>query len=199
MPFVNFAWLWVEVAEQHAQQQQQHPLYDGPHLYPLETVQALMEEGFLVASADTLPFGWRPRREFPSADLANAWTRMEQCGGDKTMILATIGLWTKSERLAWYARHTSHDGDMPGPVRVTSFRPDGTLKMCATELHDNRTMLPVALLCLFDEQRRMHRARQLVAKIPQIVPLGVQVDGLFYTGPPEADLALRRLAEAEKY
>ena len=87
----------------------------------------------------------------------------------------------------------------PGPVKVTSFHPDGTLKMCATELHDNRTMLPVALLCLFDEQRRMHRARQLVAKIPQIVPLGVQVDGLFYTGPPEADLALRRLAEAEKY
>ena len=88
---------------------------------------------------------------------------------------------------------------MPGPVRVTSLRPDGTLKMCATELHDNRTMLPVALLCLFDEQSRMHRARQLVAKVPQIVPLGVQVDGLFYTCPPEADLALRRLADAEKY
>ena len=45
----------------------------------------------------------------------------------------------------------------------------------------------------------MHRARRLVAKVPLIVPLGVQVDGLFYTGPPEADLALRKLAEAEKY
>ena len=89
---------------------------------------------------------------------------------------------------------------MPGPVRVTSFRPDGTtIKMCATELHDNRTMLPVALLCLFDEQRRMHKARQLVAKVPKIVPLGVQVDGLFYIGPREADLELRRLAEAERY
>ena len=60
-------------------------------------------------------------------------------------------------------------------------------------------MLPVALLSLFDEQRRMHRARQIVAQVPAIVPLGVYVDGLFYTGPPEADLALRELAEAEQY
>ena len=88
----------------------------------METVQVLVEEGFLVASADTLPFGWSPRREFLSKDLANAWTLLEQCGGDKTMILATIGKWTKQERLAWYARRTSHDADMPGPVRVTSLR-----------------------------------------------------------------------------
>ena len=109
------------------------------------------------------------------------------------MILAAIGLWTKQERLAWHARRTSHDADLPGPVRVTSFRPDSsTVKMCATELHDNRSMLPISLLCLFDEQRRMHLACQLVAKVPQIVPLGAQVDGLFYTGPPHADLALRR-------
>ena len=89
---------------------------------------------------------------------------------------------------------------MPGPVRVTSFRPEGSmLKMCATTLHDNRTMLPVALLSLFDEQVHMHRARHLVAQVPAIVPLGVNVDGLFYVGPPEADLALRALAEAEQY
>jgi len=35
--------------------------------------------------------------------------------------------------------------------------------------------------------------------VPAIVPLGAYVDGLFYTGPPEADLALRALAEAERY
>ena len=123
----------------------------------------------------------------------------EMSASAKEMILSSIGLWTKQERLAWHARQTSHDSDMPGPVLVTSFCPDGSaIKMCTTELHDNRTMLPVALLCLFDEQRRMHRARQLVAKVPQIVPLGVQVDGLFYTGPPEADLALRKLVEAER-
>ena len=60
-------------------------------------------------------------------------------------------------------------------------------------------MLPVALLCLFDEHLRMHKARQLVASVPQIVPLGMHVDGLFYTGPKEADQALQRLAKAEKY
>ena len=137
-----------------------------------------MEVGFLVANTETLPFGWVPQRGFLSADLADAWNRLaamwqedtpgaEICASAKEMILATIGLWTKQERLAWHARQTSYDSDMPGPVLVTSFRPDGsTIKMCATELHDNRTMLPMALLCLFDEQRRMHRARQLVAKVP---------------------------------
>ena len=171
-------------------------------------MQVLLEEGFLVASAETLPFGWAPRRRFLSADLADAWTCLAaawQAGPDmsaeaKNMILSTIGLWTKQERLAWHAKRTSYESNLPGQVLVTSFRPDGsTIQMCATELHDNRTMLPVALLCLFDEQRRTHRARQLVAKVPQIVPLGVQVDGLFYTGPPEADLALRKLAAAEHY
>ncbi len=114
-----------------------------------------MREGFLVADADTLPFGWLPSRKFPSADLANAWSHLHRCCGDdgaaKKLILSTIGLWSKQERVAWTVRRTSHDADMPGPVRVTSFRPDGSmLKMCATTLHDNRTMLPVALLSLFD-------------------------------------------------
>ena len=175
-----------------------------------------MHEGFLVASADTLPFGWAPKRKFASADLAEAWSKLQRCCGDfdegwpqepddagpclsKKLILATIGLWTKQERLAWTVRRTSHNDDMPGPVRMTSFRPDGSvLKYCATTLHHDRTMLPVALLSLFDEARRMHRARQLVAQVPAIVPLGCFVDGLFYSGPPEADRALRALAEAQK-
>ena len=71
--------------------------------------------------------------------------------------------------------------------------------MCSTQIHDNCTLLPIALLCLFDEQLRMHEARQLVARVPRIVPLGMHVDGLFYTGPEEADQALQTLAKAEKY
>ena len=83
---------------------------------------------------------------------------------------------------------------------MPSFRPDGSeLKYCSTALHRDRTMLPVALPSLFDEARRMHGARQLVAQVPAIVPLGCFVDGLFYSSPPEADRALRALAEAERY
>ena len=67
LPLKRFAWVWVDVPNE------QHALYDGPHLYPRETVQVLMDENFLVASASTLPFGWAPKRKFPSADLANAW------------------------------------------------------------------------------------------------------------------------------
>ena len=80
-----------------------------------------MREGFLVASADTLPFAWAPTRRFPSADLARAWQQLERCcsGAEKpdaekqdaekqdpfakTMILATIGLWTKQKRMSWFA------------------------------------------------------------------------------------------------
>ena len=115
------------------------------------------------------------------------------------MILGMIGLWNKQERLKWFARKTDCEGDMPGPVRVKTFREDGTTMMCATELHDNRTMLPVSLLCLFDEQRRMHTARQLVAKVPKIIPHGCMVDGLFFTGPAEAQLELESLAEEYQY
>ena len=191
-PLTEFAWLWVET-------EGEHPLYDGPHLYPLETVQVLMEEGFLQANSDTLPFGWVPYTWFPSSDLADAWANLERCGGDKKMILATIGLWNKQERLSWYARRTDCEADMPGPVSVKSFQQDGTIMMCATELYDNRTMLPVSLLCLFDEQRHMHKARQLVARVPRIEPLGCMVDGLFFVGPDEAELELRRLVDEQKY
>ena len=175
-------------------------MYDGPHLYPWETVQELIEEDFLQASADTLPFGWIPYRRFPSSDLADAWANLERCGGDKAMILATIGLWGKQERLSFYARRTDNEADMPGPVRFKHFRADGeTTMMCASELYDNRTMLPVALLTLFDEQRHMHRARQLVARVPRIVPLGCMVDGLFFVGPADAELELRKLCDEQKY
>ena len=156
LPLKRFAWLWVDASHN----QGQHALYDGPHLYPRETVQVLMHEGFLVASADTLPFGWGPKRKFASADLGNAWKQLQLCCGDdpeqegdagpclsKSMILATIGLWSVQERLAWTVRRTAHDADMRGPVRLTRFCPDGTtLKMCSTRLHSDRTMLPVALL-----------------------------------------------------
>ena len=119
-PLTEFAWIWVET-------EGEHPLYDGPHLYPLETVQLLMEEGFLQANCDTLPFGWVPYTWFPSSDLADAWANLERCGGDKKMILATIGLWQKRERLSIYARRTDCEADMPGPVRYKHFRANGEI------------------------------------------------------------------------
>ena len=207
-PLHEFAWLWVEVPED-----KRHALYDGPHMYPTETVQVLMRENFLMADADTLPFGWIPSHRFPSSKLADAWSQLHHiCGDDgtdktekekkaaKTMILATIGLWNRREHMSWTVRRTTHDDDMPGPVLFTTFRSDGsTLKLCATELHDNRTLLPIALLSLFDEQIHMHRARQIVAQVPAIVPLGAYVDGLFYTGTKEAQSALKALANKERY
>ncbi len=125
-------------------------------------------------------------------DRVHKWT--------KGMILSTISLWGTQERLSWYARATTHDSDMPGPVTNTHQRSDGTIiKMCSQEIYENITMLPVALLCLFDEQRRMYRAKQLVARVPRIIPLGCVVDGLFYFGPAEARLELLTLCDQERY
>ena len=76
------------------------------------------------------------------------------------MILSTIGLWSKQERFQYYARKTEHESDMPGRVAVKSFHEDGTTMYCETEVFDNKTCLPFALLPLFDEQRRMHQARK---------------------------------------
>ena len=191
-PISEYAWLWVDVPGGV------HDLYDGPHLYPWETVQVLIEDGFLVASRETVPFGWRPWRWFPSKDLADAWQALMECGEDKKMILATLGIWNTQERYAYYARTTDREEDMPGPVTTKHYKEDCTIMMCQSRLHDNRTMLPVSLLCLFDEQRRMYRARQMVAKVPKIVPLGRRVDGLYFVGPEEAVTELKAIAD-QKY
>ena len=50
-----------------------HRLYDGPHWYPLATVQLLIEDGFLKASAETLPYGWTPLRTRPAAQICKAF------------------------------------------------------------------------------------------------------------------------------
>jgi len=115
------------------------------------------------------------------------------------MILATIGLWSKQERSKYLAKRTDCEADMPGPVAVKHYRGDETIMMCKTQVYDNKTCLPFALLPLFDEQRMMYKAMRLVAKVPAIIPLGCMVDGLFGTGPPEAKAALMALCQEEKY
>ena len=149
---------------------------------------------------------------FPSAELADAWSKLQDCCGDdpevesdgpclsKRIVLATIGLWTVQERLAWSVHCTTQDADCPGPVTKTRYMPDGSqYKMCCTVLHSDTTMLPIGLLSLFDELRRVYRARQIVAQVPAVVTLGVHVDGLFYVAPPEAHAQLQQLALLEQY
>ena len=191
-PLEKFTWLWVETEGTHS-------LYDGPHLYPFETVQVLMADGFLVATDDTLPLGWVPRCRFPSSELQEAWATARRLGAKKEMILATIGLWSKQTRTKFHARRTDCEDDLPGPVTVKTFRQDGTIMYTETDVWHNVTCLPFALLPLFDEQRHMYRARQLVAKVPKLIPVGCMVDGLFCVGSPEAKAELETLAAEEVY
>ena len=87
---------------------------------------------------------------------------------------------------------------MPRPPTVKTFREDGScIMMCPTDVVDNRTYLPTALLCLFDEAIHMHRARKLIARVPRLVPLGCMVDGLFFMGPVDAKEELEAICEKE--
>ena len=78
----DFEWLWVDVFEQDSEEGFQdapelHRLYDGPHLYPLETVQYLMSDGFLRAGPTTIPWGWVPSHRRPAKHLRDAFQEIK--------------------------------------------------------------------------------------------------------------------------
>ena len=55
-----------------------HRCYGGPHMYPLATVQYLIDDGFLNPNADSLPFGLVPTHSRPASDLIDAFRHMEE-------------------------------------------------------------------------------------------------------------------------
>ena len=126
-------------------------------MYPLATVQYLIDDGFLVASANTLPFGWCPTHTRPASDLINAFHKMEevwscvphecfthnehdedaiadavQVAEDrathaKLMRLAVIGMWNAQERWRVSPFRTENEQDVHGPVRLKKYSEKGTL------------------------------------------------------------------------
>ena len=78
----RFEWVFADILKQegyydtYQDAPDLHRLYDGAHLYPLETVQFLIGDGFLKASPDTLPFGWAPMHRRPASDLREALGRI---------------------------------------------------------------------------------------------------------------------------
>ena len=74
----RFEWLCVDILEQEGEVTSQdvpdlHRLYDGPHLYPLATVQFLILDGFLKPLAKTRPYGWAPLCTRPAVVLRKAF------------------------------------------------------------------------------------------------------------------------------
>lgn len=205
-----------------------HKCYDGPHMYPLATVLYLIDDGFLKPCANTIPFGWVPTHSRPASDLIDAFRKVEEVwqrvpyesivGEEeadeipdacqvaeerskqaKLMRLAAIGLWNAQSRVKLTAYRTDNEADVPGPVRMKKFTDKGTLCFHDTEVHDNRTMLPLALQTLFAEQVHMHRAMKLIEKVPRLVPLAARVDGIYFAGSAEATTELKALAFDCKY
>ena len=62
------------------------------------------------------------------------------------MRVATIGRWNAQERERLTAFRTENEQDVHGPIRIKKFSEKSTLCFHNTLMHDNRTMLPFALL-----------------------------------------------------
>ena len=200
----EYEWLWVDAFAEGGQgyqhQPDQHRCYDGPHLYPLETVLFLIEDGFLEPSESTLPWGWAPSHTRPAADLHDA-IRMAQSISEepKHMVLSMLGLWNVQRRENIVAYRTDNDDDVPGPISIKHFG-DMDLIFTTTRLHDTRTMLPLALQCRFSECLRMEKAIRLLERVPKIIPLAARVDGIYWTSQcEESKRRLVELADEHRY
>ena len=212
----RFEWIWVDVYEQEPGEGFQdepdvHPLYDGPHLYPLATVLLLIEEGVVNASPTTLPFGWAPLHTRPAHILRQSFETITQLwDGDKnqakSMILSLIGIWTTQKRETFTCYRTdSPEIDAPGSVKARTFsnlgseKSDWSSNWVTSEIVDTRSVLPLALQCKFHEALLMHKATRLIESLPRIVPLAARVDGIYYMAPDVASTELEALASRHKY
>ena len=208
----RFEWIFVDVymqdddwSEGFQDMPDLHRLYTGAHLYPLDTVKFLIEDGFLQPCRKTMPFGWAPlhwrpadvlRKGFraikdlweaiPDAEFSDdpgtaASFRKNSC---KSMILALIGRWsTQQVKSVTCYRTCSPETDVQGHVAAKTFSDLGTrgistLSWTETEIVDTRSMLPLALQCRFHEALLMHKSMCLIEKLPRIVPLAVRVDAV---------------------
>ena len=59
-----------------------HRLYDGPHLYPQDTVIFLIDNDFIQANADTLPWGWIPSHTRPASHIRDAFEEIASVWND---------------------------------------------------------------------------------------------------------------------
>jgi hypothetical protein len=224
----EFEWIWVDIFEQAEsdvgwREHTGNRLYDGPHLYPLDTVLFLIEDGFLEPSAETMPFGCRPSHRRPARDLHDAIRKMGDCWSDlsdkislipgvytpelackqsfKGMLLSMIGVWSiqKQERLT--AVNSTVDADMPrGRFRIKRISETQEMSFLSTRLVCNKTMLPLVMQCRFGEALRMEKAARIMASLPNIKMLGARVDALYWATDDEASAEqLELLVSRERY
>ena len=183
-----------------------HRLYDGPHLYPLETVQYLIDDGFLKPSAKTLPLGWAPIHRRPAVELRDGmrhirstWGKMSldmfrdydhdtadvlESRGENAinhMILAMVGVWSTQRRGQLSCYRTASEEDVPGNIETTTFSDDCNLAWLSTVLIDTQSMLPLALQCRCQAALLMERSARLIERIPRIIPLAARVDGIYFS------------------
>ena len=204
-----------------------HRLYTGPHLYPLDTVKFLIEDGFLEPCRETMPFGWAPLHWRPADVLRKAFATIKDLWdsipseqfcedaiaaaclrkeGYKGMLLALIGRWsTQKVKTFTCYRTDTPETDVQGKLAAKTFtdlggRGNDTLAWTETEIIDTRSMLPLALQCRFHEALLMHKTMVLIEKLPRIVPLAARVDAVYFMARDEEALhELEAVASRHRY
>ena len=91
-PLTDFEWLWVDVYQQgdadgFQDAPDMHRLYDGPHLYPLDTVLYLIDDGFLEMNSKTFPIGGAPLHTRPAKILASSFEKLKLLGATFRMTI----------------------------------------------------------------------------------------------------------------
>ena len=158
-----------------------HRLYDGPHIYPLETVLFLMEDGLVKRSM--IPWGWVPSHTRPAEDLHRAINQVKDMwaelgGNSKHMLLSMLGVWNTQQRELLNAHRTDNEDDVVGPTVARTMGRE-RLYFTRTQLYCTRTVLPLARQCRFTEALRMEKAIRLMERLPRIIPLAARVDGIY--------------------
>ena len=219
-PLTDFEWFWVDVynqgdAEGFQDAPQLHRLYDGPHLYPLDTVLFLIDDGFLEMNSKTFPIGWAPLHRRPANILASSFEKIKAAWDDvsdeyfetetrkavcKRMILALIGVWSTQHRQSLKCYRTDADEDCPAKDVHFSYVDNTKLTFATTDIIDNCSMLPFALQCRFHEALLMERAMRIIEKLPSIVPVAARVDGIYFAAADtHALMELEVAALKERY
>jgi len=178
--------------------------YTGARVYCLGSVDYMLKQGILCN--DNLVYGVRASRHLAPSKLADAFdtigrvTELYEDDANKLMRLALLGLWQSTERREWHEVKSMYVSDCPGDATRREYLGRGVWSFkCCTTIVDLKTMRPFGEIALQMEQVFMHRAMELMKKIPRAMTLGIHVDGLFVRVKKEDEPALKELMDTALY
>lgn len=205
----DFVWLEIPGCDPHdpAQWVNVRP-YDGAHLYPVETAEALVSWG--VVRPESITKGIRASRHFDPQCLSGAWQVVTEAlsradpqrrrAFEKTVYVQHIGLMGVTSRSQTVVVNTTVPEDVPSEDIVFQFDKGAMTLGYETHLLDNRSWFPLSLLALYGEATALCRAWRMVreaeAALGRPLALACHIDGIaLLKVPPQ----LRKRVQEVRY